>query len=394
MSLLKISMLTAIKKANLRRAIALNLLLMTLVVGVGGCLNRSRTADKLRADTKEIQRFDSNATFNDVTLEQADDKGKLWWKVKAKQASYSRDQKNAVIEDPKGELYQDGKPVFQIAAQKGEVKGDGKSILLKGKVIATDIRDGTILKGDELEWRPTEDILLVRNNVTGTHKQMQFSAQEGRVLTRARTMELFRQIVASAKSPELQIRTEHLTWDVKGETVIADRPVQIDQYKNKVLTDRGSAEKANVDLKAKTVNLQQNAQIDSKEKGVQVNSNNLLWNLDAQTINASQPITILNPPQQVTLNANQGQMDLQKNTVDLVGNVRGVGQKNQSKLDADRVLWFITTQQFEATGNVNYRQENPPFSLAGPKASGKLDDQQVAVNGGRVELQITPQPKQ
>ena len=393
MSLLTISMLTAIKKTNLCRAIALNLLLMTLVMGVGGCFDRSRTADKLRADTKEIQRFDSNATFNDVTLEQADDKGKLWWKVKAKQASYSRDQKNAVIEGPEGELYQDGKPVFQIAAQKGEVKGDGKSILLKGKIIATDIRDGTILKGDELEWRPTEDILLVRNNVTGVHKQMQFSAQEGRVLTRARTMELFRQIVASAKSPELQIRTEHLTWNVQGETVVADRPVQIDQHKNKVLTDRGSAEKANVDLKAKTVNLQQNAQIDSKEKGVQVSSNSLLWNLDAQTINASQPIKILNPPQQVTLNANQGQMDLQKNTVDLVGNVRGIGQKNQSKLDADRVLWFITTQQFEATGNVNYRQENPPFSLAGPKASGKLDDQQVAVNGGRVELQITPQPK-
>ena len=394
MSGLTISMLTAIKKTTLQRTIALNLLLVTLLTSVGGCFNRSRTADKLREDTKEIQRFDSNATFNDVTLEQADAQGKLWWKVKAKQASYSKDQKNAVIEDPEGELYQDGKPVFQIAAQKGEVKGDGKSILLKGKIIATDIRDGTILKGDELEWRPTEDALLIRNNVTGAHKQMQFSAQEGRVLTRARTMELFRQIVASSKKPELQIRTEHLTWDIKGETVVGDRPIQIDQYKNKVLTDRGSADKARVDLKAKTVNLQQNAQLDSKEKGVQVSSNNLLWNLDAQTINSSQPITILNPPQQVTLNANQGQMDLQKNTVDLVGNVRGVGQKNQSKLDADRVLWFITTQQFEATGNVNYRQNNPPFSLSGPRASGKLDDQQVAVNGGRVELQITPQPKQ
>ena len=387
-------MLTSIKKPNLNRAIALNLLLITLLTGTGGCFNRNQAADKLKEDTKEIQRFDSNLTFNDVTLEQADDKGKLWWKVKAKQASYSKDQKNAVIEDPKGELYQDGKPVFQIAAQKGEVKGDGKSILLKGAIVATDLRDGTILKGDELEWRPTEDVLFVRNNVTGTHKQMQFSAQEGRVLTRARTMELFRQVVASSKTPELQIRTEHLTWDVKGEKVMGDRPIQFDQYKNNVLTDRGSADKADVDLKAKTVNLQQNARLDSNEKGVQVSSNSLLWNLDAQTLASSQPITIVNSPQQVTLNANEGQMDLQKNTVDLVGNVRGAGQKNQSKLDADRVLWFITTQQFEATGNVSYRQENPPFSLSGPRASGKLDDQQVAVNGGRVELQITPQPQQ
>jgi LPS export ABC transporter protein LptC len=392
----KFFMLTSsgLRKVKLNRSIVLNLLLITLLAGTSGCVNRSRTADKLTEDTKEIQKFDSNITFNDVTLEQADDKGQLWWKVKAKQASYSKDQKNAVIQSPKGELYQDGKVVFQIQAEKGEVRGDGKAILMKGMIIATDVRDGTVLKGNELEWRPTEDLLLVRDRITGTHQQMQFVAQEATFRTRARTMELSKQIVATAKNPDLQLRTEHLTWNIKDEKVMGDRPLQIERYQNKVLTDRGSADKAAVDLQAKTVNLQQNAKLDSKEKNVQIASNNLLWNLDAQTINSSQPVTIINPPQQVTLTANQGLMNLQNNTVDLAGNVRGVGQKNQSKLSADRVIWFLSTQQFEATGNVNYRQENPPFSLAGPRALGKLDDQQVAVNGGRVEMQIVPQPKQ
>jgi lipopolysaccharide export system protein LptA len=80
----------------------------------------------------------------------------------------------------------------------------------------------------------------------------------------------------------------------------------------------------------------------------------------------------------------------------LDGKVRGVGQKNQSQLTANHVTWFFETQQFQAEGNVNYNQQNPPFSIAGPKANGKLDDQQVAVNGdssGRVELQIVPQTR-
>lgn len=381
---------------NLQRSLALTLLVITLL-STTACARRNRAADRLAEDTKEIQKFDSNLTWNDITLEQVDDKGQLWWKVKAKQASYSRDQKNATVEDPKGELYQDGKPVFKIEAKQGEVQQDGKSIILKGKIIATDIRDGTILKGNELEWRPIEDLLLIRDNISGIHKQMQFAAQEGRYLSRARTMELSKQIVASSKDPEIQVKTEHLTWKIKDQKVVGDRPVQIDRYKNKVLLDQAVADKADVDLNAKIVHLQQNAKVDSKLQNVQVSSNDLLWTLDAQTIDSSQPVTILNPSQQVTLAANQGKMNLQKNTVDLVGNVRGVGQRNDSKLDADRVTWFLTTQQFQAEGNVSYRQANPPFSIAGPTASGRLQDQQVAVSGGtggRVELQIVPQPRQ
>ncbi|MGV0025983.1 LPS export ABC transporter periplasmic protein LptC [Phormidesmis priestleyi] len=383
---------------NLHRSTCLNVLLITLLVGPAACGRRNTAADKLAEDTKEIQKFDSNLNWNDITLEQVDDKGKLWWKVKAKQATYSKDQKNATVENPRGELYQDGKPVFKVEAQKGEVQQDGKAIVLKGQIIATDLKDGTVLKGNEAEWRPIEDVLLVRNSVTGTHKQMQFAAQEGRFQTRARTMELTKQIVASSKDPEIQVRTEHLTWNIQDQKVVGDRPLQIDRFKNKVLTERSVADRANVDLKAKTVNLQQNAKIDSKQQNVQVSSSDLLWNLEAQTINSSQPVTILNPSQQVTLTANQGLLNLQKNTVDLTGNVKGIGQRNDSKLDADHVTWFLTTQQFQADGNVNYRQANPPFSIAGPRAAGRLQDQQVAVSGGesggRVEMQIVPQTRQ
>ncbi len=375
---------------NLRRSILLNATLIGLLLVTNACKSPDRTAAKLAEDAQGAQKFDSNLTFNNVTLEQANDKGQLWWRVKAKQAIYAKDQKNATVQEPRGELYQDGQIVFRIEAQKSEIEQDGKSIVLKGQITATDVRDGSVLKGNEVEWRPTEDILIVRNGFTGDHKQLQLAAKEGRYQTRTRKLDVNGQIVAQVKDPQMQIRTEHLVWEVQNQNVTGDRPVQIDRYENKQVSDRATADQANVDLKAKIATLRQNGRI-MLNSGLQVSGDLLAWNVDQKTLTAAQPVTIVNPAQQITLTADSGTMQLAQQIANLNGNVRGVGGKNQSQLSADRVTWFLTTQQFQANGNVNYRQSNPPFSLNGPQASGKLDDQQVAVDGGRVELQITPQ---
>ncbi len=379
----------------MRRSILFNLALITLLVGASGCGSRNRTAEQLSKDTQGAQKFDSNLTFNNVTLEQANDKGQLWWRVKAKQAVYAKDQKNATVQEPRGELFQDGKPVFKIEAQRSDIQQDGKSIVLKGQITAVDIRDGSILKGNELEWRPTEDVLIIRNGFNGDHKQVQLAAKEGRFLTRARRVDLSGQIVAQVKEPTLQMRGERLTWQIQEQKLVSDRPVQIDRYENKQISDRGSADQADVDLKAKIVTLRQNARIALKQSNTQISGNALAWNVDQKTLSASEPVTIVNSAQQLTLTANQADLQIDQQIANLSGNVRGVGEKNQSRLSADRVKWFLETQQFQADGNVSYQQNNPPFSIAGPQASGKLDTQQVAVNGGqdggRVEIQITPQ---
>ena len=378
----------------MRRAL-LNLALITLLIGASGCGNRNRAAERISKETEGAQKFDNSLTFNNITLEQANEKGQLWWRVKAKQAVYAKDQKNATVQEPKGELFQDGKPVFKIEAQRSDIQQDGKSIVLKGQITAIDTRDGSVLKGNELEWRPTEDVLIIRNGFNCDHKQVQLVAKEGRFFTRARRVDLTGQIMAQAKDASLQMRGEQLTWQIQEQKLISDRPVQIDRSENKQITDRGSADQANVDLKAKIVTLRQNARIALKQSNTQISGNALAWNIDQKTLSASEPITIVNSAQQITLNANQAEMQTDQQVANLIGDVRGVGEKNQSRLSADRVKWFLATQQFEANGNVSYQQNNPPFSIAGPQASGKLDTQQVAVNGGqdggRVELQITPQ---
>lgn len=375
------------------RAIALRLVWVMLLLGVAACQGEGQTAKKLAQDSAVAQKLESSLTFNDVTLEQTDEQGNLLWKVKANKAVYTNDKKTAQIYNPTGDLLQDGKVVYQVSAQQGEVQKNGKTIFLKGQIVATDTQTGAVLRGNELEWRPKEDLLIVRNQVTGTHKKLQASAQEGRAFSRAKRIELNGQVIAKAIDPPLQMRTEHLVWQMQQEKVIGDRPIQIDRYKDKVITDRAFGNQAEVDLKTKIATLKQNARLALQDPPLDIASNVIVWNVGAETVASDQPVQVFERQNQLQVTANRGRVDLKPKIAYLNGNIRGVELRRKSQVYADQMTWTLATQVIEATGNVVYRQIDPPMNLTGPKAVGRLQDQTVVVssgNGTRVVTEIIP----
>lgn len=371
-------------------------LLYAVLIGVlcttGACGNRNHTAEKIAQDSKQAQDFDNSLTFNAVTLEEFDNKGRLWWKVKAAQASYSKDKKIARLQQPTGEFFQDGQSILQVKGQQGEVQQNGQTIFLRGKIVATDTRDGLVMQGDELEWQPRNDLVIVRNNLTGTHRQLKVAAKEGRLFTRSQRLELQGSVKAQATNPTLTFQSERLIWQLKQQTLASDRPLQIERFNKAVLTDRATANQGIADLKAKTITLKQNAQLALSNPPTQLASNDLVWDLQGQTVASDQLLTIDNRQQQVTLSGNQGRVDLKSKLLYLEGDVRGVGEKNQAQLNADRLNWNIGTQKFEADGNVRYQQGQPPMNLSGPRATGTLGDQtkNILVSGGRVVTEFIP----
>jgi lipopolysaccharide assembly outer membrane protein LptD (OstA) len=52
--------------------------------------------------------------------------------------------------------------------------------------------------------------------------------------------------------------------------------------------------------------------------------------------------------------------------------------------------WNVDTQTVVAEGQVNYRQVDPSINLNGSRAVGRLDDQTIVVDGGRVVTEIVP----
>ena len=91
------------------------------------CGDQRQTVEKPVAEkpvednSSTAQAVERNLTFNDVALEQSDEQGRPIWKVKSKQATYSKDRKIAQLQSPNGQLFQDGKPLYYITAQKGEI---------------------------------------------------------------------------------------------------------------------------------------------------------------------------------------------------------------------------------------------------------------------------------
>jgi LPS export ABC transporter protein LptC len=364
-----------------------------LIMGLVACGGKSPNGAKPNPTDPSQQNTDSNLQFFGVALEQFDEVGRPIWKVKAKQAKYTKEKQIGEADNPYGELYQDGKVVYQIKAEKADIEQDGKQLFLKGKILATDPYNGIVLQGNELEWRPQEDLLIVRNQLNGTHKQLQAVAKEARVKTREQRMEFSGGVIANSADPQLQMRTEHLIWQIKDEKLIGDRPVQIYRYKNQQITDRGKGNAAEVNLKTKIATLKQNAQLDLLNPPMQIASNSMTWNIKTEIITTNSPVRVFHQAEKMTVLANRGEMRIAQQIVYLTGNVNAIGQRRQS-LSSNILTWYLDKKLLEAKQNVVYRQVDPPLNFTGETAVGNLQTENIVVkggnSGGRVVTEIIP----
>lgn len=353
-----------------------------LFIGISACTPTNIQPPETDGQSKPSQEFERTLTLDDVILEQADEQGKLLWKIKAQQVSYSKDQKMATVKNPVGELYDQGKLLYKVKADTGEFEQNSKRIFLRNNIVATDPNIGLVLKGKELEWIVQQNILVVRNTVTADHAQLQGVAREVQVFYRQKRAEFWDKATISSKNPVVKLQSDHIVWQWDQQLLTSKLKTQIERYQNQMITDRGIGETAELNLKTQIATLRKNAQIALSQPPLQISSQELQWNYDKRTISSPQFITIIEREQQITLTANQGWGDLKDNIFYLTGNVVGIGQKRQAQLNANLVTWYVAEQSFSAEGNVVYRQIEPPFNLRGEKAVGKFENDTVVVTGG------------
>lgn len=366
------------------------LVLLMMILATGCRTQANRGAERLAEDSSAAQKLDTNLAFNNITLEESDDQGQTLWKVRAAQAVYTPDQRIAKVTSPTGQLYQDGKPIYRIQAKQGEIQRSGDRIVLRGEVIATDTESGAVLRADQMEWQPKQDMLMMRGNLRGSHPQMQLSANQAKVFNRQQRVELTGKVNAITTDPKLRMQSERVVWQVKDEKVISDRPVQVQRLQGNQATDQGRANRAEVDLAKKTAHLQQNARLTVLEPPLQINGNSLIWDVSKQTLVADQPLTVVQRQQQITITSNRGRMELKPEIAYFNGNVQA-SAPNQARLTSDDLTWKVDSQEVTAVGNVVYVQPDPPATLRGAKAVGKLQNRTVVVSGGRVVTEIVPQ---
>lgn len=374
-------------------------LLLTLAVIMGSirACQLSRFPGQGSGEGQEsIDPGEVGLTLRDVTLEQPDENGQLLWRVKGEEVTYSPDREVAQIKRPDGELFQDGEIIYRVKADQGEIRENGQIVFLRGNIVATGVQNNSVLRGNELEWRPDDDVLIVRDRITGTHPQLRAAAREARVYNRQNRMELEGSVVATTvvkdpkTEPWLKMQTEKLVWLWKQERVETDQPLRVEQFKANSVTDVVTGRRGNADLARRLVTLNQNVTLQLLEMPLQGNSDVAVWDVGKQTVRIDAPVRLVQPRERVVVTAAQGQIDLGQQRVYLNQNVRAQGDRNQSQLTANRLTWNVEDQTVLAEGDVNYQQGDPAVRVVGPRAVGQIKEQTVVVSGGRVVTEIVP----
>lgn len=339
------------------------------------------------------QNKENKLTINNFSVEQSDPSGKLWWRLKAKQAVYTVDRKIAKATDLVGELYQDNQVVLKLEAKAADVEQDGQKILLRGDVTAKETRNNLVVLSQELEWRPTEDLLTISKNVRANHPKVQAQGGRGKYVSRKQRLEMFDRIVAWAPAQNIRLQTDYLQWQVDNQKITGNQPFQVEHYLDQQLVEQVNANQLSYSLDQQIIQLQDKVQFQSAKPPLTFTTGSARWQVQQQLITAADSLKIIHKQEQATFTANSGSIDLNKNIATLTGNAQGLTTRNQAKLQADRLTWQIDNQQIVGTGNVRYQQQEPTLTLSGVKGVGKLQDQSVVVTGNSqqlVETQIIP----
>jgi LPS export ABC transporter protein LptC len=342
---------------------------------------------------KQPLRSESQLSLSGTTIEQANDNGKIVWKIKAKQANYTPDKKTARLEGLTGELFENGKVILQVSALKGTVEEDGKEIILEEKVIAIDPRNQTKIKSEKIEWYPDKKLLLIPNRVTGERPDLTVSAEKGTYETNVQKLNLQGKIVAIYNNPKLQLKTEELSWQIPQQQLSSSSFVEIWQYQNKAIVDRLAGDRAKVSLQNATTTLEGNAILKSARPNLKITTDIVTWNYRNRSIDATKTVTIDDLINKVTLIGNRGKVDLNKSIATLNNGTQAVDRLRSAQLFANDLVWYFNTNMLEALGDIKYSQSKPKLTLVGNRAVGNLKNNQITVNGSQgkqVETKIIP----
>jgi LPS export ABC transporter protein LptC len=347
------------------------------MVGIGGCSPTTITQPNPTPTAIEAK-----LELDNLSFQQVDKQGKPLWKVRAQHGLYSPDKKRAKVTNLDGDLYQDGRVILHVTAKTGEVEQAGEKVILRGDVVTKETRNDLTIIGQEVEWQPQADLLTIRDRVQANQPKFQVNANEGKYLSRKQQFDLAGKITAFSSDPRLAMQTEHITWLVKTKKIIGDKTTQIQRYQDNQITAQVTTNSFTTELDSKIINLQGNVQLNATKPPIQVNGESFAWNIDRELIAADRSLTIVHQQEAVTFNANAGSLDLNRSIATLTGNARGVATRNQAKLNADRLVWEITSQQLVGTGNVVYQQIDPVIKFTGTRSVGKLQDKSIVVSGG------------
>ncbi len=366
-------------------------LLLSLILANFACTSSE-------TERQEIKETKNLLTLDNAVLEQSNSSGEVLWKIKSDRTVYSSDREIAYLDKIIGNLLKEGEVTLRLSAEKGEIRKNGAEIYLKEKILVVDTRNQAVIQAESGTWYPGEELLIVEENITGTHPKMNVWGDRGRYRSNQQVLELEGEIVAVMADPSLKMKTAYISWNIPQQKAIASLSPQnrsnrqkpeIYRYQEEKITDRVSSDRIEVDLDKNTATLQKNATLKYTEPPVTITADTATWNYQERLVTSEVPVSINHSKKQILITGNRGQMDLKQEIAHLKGGTSAINSLNPSQLFADELIWKINQELVEGIGNVYYQRSNPEFNVTGTKAVGKLTNNQIFVTGNKTQPTVT-----
>ena len=335
-------------------------------------------------DNSELKReIEQGLILFNSTLEQSNAQGKILWRLKTEKATYSPDKQTAKLENLTANLFNNDILILQISADKGELRKDGQEIYIQDNIIAVDPRNKAEFRGEEMVWLPEENIMTItgKSGFKANHAKLTVRSVKAKYNTENQILELDKDIIATTNNPSLQLKTQHLYWQIEKEKVIGNEKLDLIRYEDKIVTDRLKTDKIEVDLNTKIALINGNIEYQSFQPLLQAATNKVIWYYAKREMESPQAITLVQSQEGTTITANRGKFNLTANQVDLQGGIYGKTEKNQAQIYADKLNLDLDTQNINAYGNVNYQQLEPDLNVTGKTARGNLKNKNIIVEG-------------
>jgi LPS export ABC transporter protein LptC len=129
--------------------------------------------------------------FRSLDLRQQDRKGRPSWELRSPEARYDISRRVARARDPRGLIYEKGKPLYRIEATTGTVLNDGQVIQLEGKVAIQRLgRQPVLIQGERVRWIPSRELMEIDLRPSATDRDTRLVAERARFLIARDRLEL------------------------------------------------------------------------------------------------------------------------------------------------------------------------------------------------------------
>ncbi len=344
--------------------------------------------------------------FRSLNLRQQDPKGGPAWSLTSPEARYDIGQRLAKARQPRGVIYRQGQPHYDIRANSGTVLNNGEVIQLEGAVVVTLLGpDPVQIHAEQLRWIPRQDLMEIDRRPWASDHRSRLTAESARFYVLQDRLELrgnpqLRQWASAPRQrvnpvglgpADLVLTARSATWHPRAGGLVASGPVQGNHHEANGKGQTLRARSLGGNLRQQLLALEAPVQVVDVGRKAVVEAQRTVWDLAARRLSSDQPFRARIDRLQVR--GDRLAIDLGRETVAIPQGCQLVQPGEQ--LRAQACLWHWPNGQIRAQGTVVVRRKANGQITRADQLQGRIGANGLAVfssPGTKVHSQLTLPP--